>query len=234
MTAPPGPIRSRRRAAHQPLATRTTPLSLRRLNRWQAERLREDLADLYTESCATPSGGEYRGRKDFLRRLTRDTWRPGFAMLTAGTSDLAGYAFGFPVPRDGSWWSGFRGPLPQAVGQLTASGQIFAVSGIVVRPSERYNGLADRLQERLLADHRALLGATLVDRTHRAACAGFRSRGWRDIGVVYRTPGPAVLRVLVLPLGERTAAPPGDLGHHARIQRPQEHQGRGTHVRVTG
>ena len=202
MTALPGSVRPRRRADRRPLATRTTPLSLRRLNRWQAERLREDLADLYTQSCATPPGGppsgEDRGRKDFLRRLTRDTWRPGFALLTAQAPDLAGYAFGYPVPRDGSWWSGFRGPLPQAVGQFTASGQIFAISGIVVRPAERYDGLADRLQERLLADHRALLGATLVDRSCRAARAGFRSRGWRDIGVVYRPPGPTVLRALVL------------------------------------
>ncbi|MFG3262369.1 MULTISPECIES: hypothetical protein [Streptomyces] len=158
----------------------------------------------------TPPGGEYRGRQDFLRRLTRDTWRPGFAMLTAGTPDVAGYAFGFPVPCDGSWWSGFRGPLPPDVSQLTASGQIFAISGIVVRPAERYHGLADRLQERLLADHRALLGATLVDRNHRAARAGFRSRGWHDIGVVYRPPGPTVLRALVLPRGERTAAQPGE------------------------
>ncbi|MGY1495177.1 hypothetical protein ACW4TU_00785 [Streptomyces sp. QTS52] len=223
---------------HQPLATGTTPWSLRRLNRWQAERLREDLADLYTdlytESCATPPGGEDRGRKDFLRRLTRDTWRPGFAMLIAETSNLAGYAFGFTVPRDGSWWSAFRGPLPPDIAQLTASGDIFAISGIMVRPSERYHGLADRLQERLLADQRALLGATLVDRTHRAAYAGFQSRGWRDIGVIYRPPGPTVLRALVLPLGERTAAEPGDPAHRTQVQRPQEHQGRGTQVRVTG
>jgi len=180
--------------------------------------MREDLADLYAESCATSPGGEYRVRKDFLRRLTCDTWRPGFATLTAQAPDLVGCAFGFPVPRDGSWWGGLREPLPQDVEQLTTSGRVFAISGIVVRPSERYHGLADTLQEQLLGDHRALLGATLVDRTHRAACAGFRSRGWRDIGVVYRSPGPTVLRALVLPLGERTAAEPGDLAHHARIQ----------------
>ncbi|WP_234343092.1 hypothetical protein [Streptomyces fulvoviolaceus] len=218
MTAPPGPSRPRKRADHRRPATRRTPLSLRRLNRWQAESLREDLADLYAESCATAPGGEHRGRKDFLRRLTRDTWRPGFAMLTAQAPDLVGCAFGFPVPRDGSWWNGLRGPLPQDVEQLTTSGQVFAISEIVVRPSERHHGLADTLQQQLLGDHRALLGATLVDRTHRAACAGFRSRGWRDIGVVYRSPGPTVLRALVLPLGERTAAEPGDVAHHARIQ----------------
>ncbi|MFF1741025.1 hypothetical protein [Streptomyces mirabilis] len=141
------------------------PLSLRRLNRWQSEGLREDLADLFVESCATAPGWDYRGRKDFLRRLTRDTWRPGFAMLTAEAPDLVGYAFGFPVRCDGSWWSGFRGTLPQEVEQLTASGQVFAISGIVVGPSERHHGLADRLQDRLLlTDHRASLGATLVDR----------------------------------------------------------------------
>jgi GNAT superfamily N-acetyltransferase len=146
-------------------------------------------------------------------------------MLTAEAPDLVGCAFGFPVPRDGSWWSGFRGTLPQDVEQLTASGHIFAISGMVVRPSERRHGLADRLQERLLADHRALLGATLVDRTHRAACAGFQSRGWRNIGLVYRPPGPTVLRALVLPRGEPTAAEPGHVAHQARTPWPQDDQG---------
>ncbi|WP_329254460.1 hypothetical protein OG223_28410 [Streptomyces sp. NBC_01478] len=218
MTALPGPGRPRPRTGRPPLAARTTPLSLRSLNRWQAEGLREDLADLYAESRATTPGWEHRGRKDFLRRLTHDTWRPGFTMLTAQAPGLVGYTFGFPVARDGSWWAGFRGPLPQHVAQLTACGGAFAISGTVVRPSERYHGLADRLQERLLADHRALLGVTLVDRTHRAACAGFRSRGWYDIGLLYRSPGPTVLRALVLPLAERTAEEPGDLAHPARIQ----------------
>jgi hypothetical protein len=206
VTAPPRPTRSPIRAGHQPPATRTASLSLRRLNRWQAEGLQEDLADLYEESCATVPGREYRGRQNFLRRLTRDIWRPGFAMLTAEAPDLVGCAYGFPVPRDGSWWSGFRGTLPKDVEQLTASGRVFAIRGMLVRPTERHQGLADRLQERLLTDHRALLGATLVDRTHRAACAGFQSRGWRSIGLVYRPPGPAVLRALVLPRGEPTAA----------------------------
>ncbi|MGW2829614.1 hypothetical protein [Streptomyces sp. NPDC001286] len=42
---------------------------LRRLNRWQAEGLREDLADLYVESTTTLPGEEFRGRQEFLRRL---------------------------------------------------------------------------------------------------------------------------------------------------------------------
>jgi hypothetical protein len=114
---------------------------LRRLNRWQAEGMREDLADLYVESTSTASGDEYRGREDFLARLAADVRQPGFSMLVAETAALAGCAFGFPVGRDGSWWQGFRGPLPQNLEQLTASGHVFAVTAIVVHPHERSRGL---------------------------------------------------------------------------------------------
>ncbi|TKA11325.1 hypothetical protein FCI23_12550 [Actinacidiphila oryziradicis] len=145
-------------------------------------------------------------------------------MLAAEAPGLVGCAFGYPVRRDGSWWSGFRGVLPREVGQLTASGQVFAMTGMVVHPSERNRGLAGRLQERLFAGRQATLGATLVDRANRAACAGFRSWGWQDIGVVYRPPGPTVLRALVLPLAERTAAQAGGPAHHARTQRLKENQ----------
>jgi GNAT superfamily N-acetyltransferase len=199
-------------------------VSLRRLTLRQAEGLREDLADLYVRSCATTPGWEQRSRGNFLRRVAGDMRQPGFAMLAAQAPGLTGCAFGFPVRRDGSWWSGFRGALPREVGELTASGQVFAITGIVVHPSERNHGLAGRLQERLFADQQATLGATLVDRANRAACAGFRSWGWRDIGVVYRPPGPTVLRALVLPLGQRTAVEPDGLAHHARTQWPQEDQ----------
>lgn len=172
-----------------------------RLNRGQVDGLREELAELYVASCATAPGWEHRNRGDFLRRLAGDLRRPGFAMLIAGAPTLVGCAFGFPVRRDGSWWRGFRGGLPRAVEELTSSGKVFAVTGLVVRPDERNRGLAGFLQERLLADHQASLGATLVDRPNRAACAAFRSWGWRDIGEVDRLPGPAVLRALVLRAG---------------------------------
>jgi GNAT superfamily N-acetyltransferase len=174
----------------------TTRLS--RVNRGQVEELRAELADLYVESSAPAPGWEHRSRGDFLRRLAGDQRRPGFAMLIAQGPALVGCAFGFPVRRDGTWWRGFRGGLPRRIEQLTASGQVFAITGIVIHPDARYRGLAGRLQERLLADHRASLGATLVDRPNRASCAAFRSWGWREIGEVHRSPGPAVLRALIL------------------------------------
>lgn len=167
-------------------------------------------------------GEEFRGREEFLRRLADDVRLPGFDMLIAETEALAGCTYGFPVPRDGSWWQGFDGPLPQNIEQLTASGHLFAITETLVHPHERTRGLARRLQEHLLADHESSLGVTLVDPSHGAARAALKAWGWQEVGQVRRSsPGPPVLRALVLPLGERTAEHPDGLAHNDRTQRSE-------------
>ncbi|MEI5098480.1 hypothetical protein RB200_07125 [Streptomyces sp. PmtG] len=195
---------------------------LRRLNRWQAEDLGEDLADLFVESFVAAPGEDFREREEFLRRLAADVRLPGFDMLIAETEALAGCAYGFPVPRDGSWWQGFDGPLPQNIEQLTASGHLFAIAETLVHPHEQTRGLARHLQEHLLADHESSLGVTLVDPSHGAARAAFEAWGWQEVGQVHRSlPDPTVLRALVLPLGQRTAEHPDGLAHNARTQRSE-------------
>ncbi|MFC4508508.1 MULTISPECIES: hypothetical protein [Streptomyces] len=172
------------------------------------EGLREDLADLYTASRASAPGDAYRrpSRQDFSDGLIAYMRRPGFAMVVAQTDSLMGCAFGFPVRGDGSWWFGFDGALPRGVGQLTLSGRVFAFADILIRPHPQDRGLARQVQERLLTDHQASLGATLVDRADRKALAALRSWGWLDIGELRRPAGPTTFRALVLPLGERTTA----------------------------
>lgn len=184
------------------------PVRLRRLNRWLVEDLCEDLADLYVESRVTAPGDAYRrpSRQNFLDRLTTDMRRPGFAMVIAETDRLMGCAFGFPVRGDGSWWAGFDGTLPRSIDQLTVSGRVFAFADILVRPHPQDRDLARRAQERLLTDHQASLGATMVDPADRATSAALRSWGWLDIGVFRRPAGPTTFRALVLPVGERTTA----------------------------
>ncbi|MER6109221.1 hypothetical protein [Streptomyces hirsutus] len=190
--------------------------------------MREELADLYVESSRARLGEEYQGREAFLRRLTCDTRRAGFALLIGEDTAFAGCAYGFPVPREGTWWRGFDGPLPRSVEQLTASGHVFAITEIVVHPHTGDHDLARRLQQRLLADHHASLGATLVNQTDTAAFDAFRSWGWQDIGAIRRPTDQAVrrpsepvaLRALVLPFGPRTAARPDGLAHENRTQRP--------------
>ncbi|MEU9172135.1 hypothetical protein AB0D34_30815 [Streptomyces sp. NPDC048420] len=184
------------------------PARLRRLNRWLVEDLRDDLADLYAESRTTAPGDAYRSpsRQNLLNRLTADMRRPGFAMVIAETDSLMGCAFGFPVRGDGSWWLGFDGALPRGIEQLTVSGNVFAFADILIRPHPQDRELARRVQERLLTDHQATLGATLVDRADHPTLAVLRSWGWLDIGELRRPLGATTFRALVLTLGERTTA----------------------------
>ncbi|MFJ6897350.1 hypothetical protein [Streptomyces hokutonensis] len=92
--------------------------------------------------------------------------------------------------------SRFDGALPQSIEQLTASGGVFAITDILVRPQDQ--GVGRRLQERLLSDHQATLGATLV-----------------DPGEVWRPAGPTMFRALAFPVGERTTARLEGLAHDA-------------------
>lgn len=184
---------------------------LRRVNRWLVEDIREDLGDLYEESCATGSGRTYRSpsRQDFLNRLAGDIRRPGFAMVIAETDGLSGCAFGFPVLGDGSWWLGFDGALRHRIERITRSSGVFAISDTVVRPYPKDEKLAQRLQERLLTDHQAAVGATLVDHADLPTLDSLRSSGWLDIGVVRKQTSATTFRALVLPLVERTTATEG-------------------------
>jgi hypothetical protein len=181
--------------------------------------MREDLADLYVESTGTVSGGRHRERENYLARLAGDARQPRFGILVAETTTLAGCAFGFPVGRDGSWWRGFQGPLPSFVKRLTASGRVFAISSIVVHPRQHERGLPDRLQKRLCAYGHASLGVTLLERADDVAYRGFASWGWRQIGEIHRPAGPAVLRALVLPIGERISAAVDALARNAPPER---------------
>ncbi|MFJ4629063.1 MULTISPECIES: hypothetical protein [unclassified Streptomyces] len=196
-------------------------MRLRRLNRWQAEGLREDLADLYVESSDAEAGEEFNDRQKFLVRLADEVKLAGFDMLVAEAAALAGCVCGFSVPRDGSWWEGFEGPLPQNLEQLTASGHVFAILETLVHPHQHAHGLARLMQERLLADHQASLGVTLVEESARGVGRTLEGWGWREIGRIRREPDSTAVRVLVLPLGERTEDHPDGLAHNDRTQRPE-------------
>ncbi|KUM86631.1 hypothetical protein AQI94_20920 [Streptomyces pseudovenezuelae] len=189
------------------------PTRLRRVERQLVDGMREDLAELYLGSLPTAPGDAYRRchRQDFLNRLFTDMRRPECAMVIAETEVLMGCAFGFPVDRDGSWWLGFDGVLPRGVGQLTVSGRVFAFTDLLIRPHPQDRELARRVQERLLTDHRAALGATLVDRADHPTLAALRSWGWLDVGQLRRTLGATTFRALVLPFTERTTARPQGL-----------------------
>jgi hypothetical protein len=195
---------------------------LRRVNRWLALHRGEELADLYVDSRETSSHEAYRrpSRRRFLNRLASGIRRPGFAMVIAETDGLVGCAFGFPLRSDGVRWLGCDGVLPRGIEQLIVFGGVFAITGILVRPQPQDQEVARRLQARLLTDHQASLGATLVDQADRPTLAALHSWGWLDAGEIWRPISATVLRVLVLPAEKRTAVRLEDLAHDARMRWP--------------
>ncbi|MET8247362.1 hypothetical protein ABZV31_24835 [Streptomyces sp. NPDC005202] len=184
---------------------------------WDGERVRpltrcqvvdrlQELGDLYAETSGGDPWAWNQARAAFLRRLAVDVRRPGFAMLIAENTVLTGCAYGFPVCVDGPWWEGLDGYLPVNLLRLAVSGRLFAIPEILVQPSVRMRyqsrdwNLARRLQRRLLTDHGAALGVTLVHRTDVETFEALRSWGWRCVADddSRGTLQPALRRVLVL------------------------------------
>ncbi|MFD9005302.1 hypothetical protein ACFV0T_30870 [Streptomyces sp. NPDC059582] len=178
---------------------------VRPLSRLQVEDRLEELGDLY----ARTSGGDPRewdrARALFLRRLAADLRRPGFALLIAENPALMACAYGFSVCGDGLRRESFGGGLPEGLLRLAAAGRLFTVSEILVPPRVRTRyqnrdwNLARRLQRRLLTDHAATLGITLVRRSDAVTLDALRSWGWRCLEADGRGILPAApCRVLLL------------------------------------
>ncbi|WP_217143934.1 STAS domain-containing protein [Streptomyces sp. AC627_RSS907] len=171
---------------------------VRRLTRWQADGVREDIADLAAESVAGASGEAYHDRGDFLRRLAASAHRPGFALLVAETTVLVGCAFGFPVDGDGCGHRECDGRLRAIVQRLTSRARFVVLTQVVAHPHAQHRDIGLRLQHRLLTDLHSSLGVTLLHPADRAGQAAFSSWGWRNMGEVVGLPGPVAPCLLVL------------------------------------
>ncbi|MEU0599732.1 hypothetical protein ABZ484_16015 [Streptomyces sp. NPDC006393] len=191
---------SRERGSSPHAGERVRPLSRRQIE----DRLPE-LGDLYAETAGGSPWAWNQARVAFLRRLAADVQRPGFELLIAETTTLIGCAHGFPVSGDGPWWEGLDGHLSGSLLSLAAAGRLFVVSGILVPPRVRRQyqnrawNLARRLQQRLLTDHGAAVGVTLLNRSDVETFEALRSWGWRyDTDDTPPTCRPGRFRVLVL------------------------------------
>jgi hypothetical protein len=174
---------------------------LRPLTRCQVEDRLQELGELYEWT----SGGGAVARDLFLRRLAAAVRRPGFSLVVAGNTDLTGVAYGFPVRDDLHRWDGYGVCLPTSLLRLAATDRLFVIPEIVVPPQVRNHyqnrdwNLARRLQKRLLADHGASLGVTLVFRGDTAMLEALCSWGWRYVPGAGPTAHPPVpRRALVL------------------------------------
>ncbi|MFC8779943.1 STAS domain-containing protein [Streptomyces nigra] len=173
-------------------------IRLRRLTRWQAEDMREDIADLAAESVAGTAGEAYHDRGDFLHRLAVTAHRPGFALLVAETTVLVGCAFGFPVGSDSSCGRQGGGTLQEIIQRLTSCARFVVLTQVVARPHAQHRDIAHRLQQRLLTDLHSSLAVTLLHPADRGTRAAFSSWGWQNMGEVVGLPGPVAPCVLTL------------------------------------
>ncbi|MGW0828499.1 hypothetical protein [Streptomyces sp. NPDC002845] len=190
---------------------------LRSLTRRQVEDRLGELGDLYARTTGGEPGVWSQARSAFLRRLSVDVRRPGFALVVVervvpsmaavpqGATVLTGCAYGFPVRGDGTCWRGLDGCLPESLLRVAESGRLFAISEILVEHRVRAENqdrdwnLARRLQNRLLTDHAAVLGVMLVNRGDAETLDALRSWGWRHAPADAReTLLLAPCRVLVL------------------------------------
>ncbi|GAA3878723.1 STAS domain-containing protein [Streptomyces lannensis] len=173
-------------------------IRIRRLTRWQAEGVREDIADLAAESVVGTLGEAYHNRGNVLRRLAVSAHHPGFALLLAETTVLVGCTFGFPVGPDSSGRRGFEGTLQESVQRLTSHARFAVLTQVVAHPHAQHRDIARRLQQRLLTVLHSSLGVALLDPADRAGQAAFSNWGWQNMGEIVGLPGPVAPCVLIL------------------------------------
>ncbi|MDX3264714.1 STAS domain-containing protein [Streptomyces sp. MI02-2A] len=173
-------------------------IRIRRLTRWQAEGVREDIADLAAESVVGTPGEACHHRGDVLHRLAVSAHHPGFALLLAETTALVGCAFGFPVGPDSSGRRGFEGTLQESVQRLTSHARFAVLTQVVAHPHVQHRDIARRLQLRLLTVLHSSLGVALLDPADRAGQAAFSNWGWQNMGEIVGLPGPVAPCVLIL------------------------------------
>jgi GNAT superfamily N-acetyltransferase len=109
-----------------------------------------------------------------------------------------GCAYGFRVARAGDWWRAADQSLPFDLEELTASGQVFLVAGVMVLPSYRRRHVATRVLDHLLARSDAARAIALVGSGNAPALAASWSWtcAWTWIGLAGPAPtsGPAALQ----------------------------------------
>lgn len=162
---------------------------LRRLSRWQADRERDAVADLYVEAYRGTAGEAFHDRQEYLRRLGEHVQYTGFELVIASSGGaLVGSVYGYRAERDHEWWHGLHSRLPAEMAELTTAGRVFVMTELMVLPSFRRRGIATRLQEHLLSPSGIGLAVTLIDQEDVPAREALASWGWESLGKI--TPSP--------------------------------------------
>jgi GNAT superfamily N-acetyltransferase len=149
----------------------------------------EPIFQLYYETFSKPP---YRWPRDeetaFRQRLTRLAHDATFGIATARTDEeLVGFAYGYALRPDTSWWQGFVTSVPD---QLTIEweGRTFALIDFAVAAARRGQGIGRRLHDTLLNSRHESRATLAMEPAAHEARRIYEHWGWRVVG---RLRGPA-------------------------------------------
>ncbi|MGW8761005.1 GNAT family N-acetyltransferase [Streptomyces sp. NPDC055815] len=164
--------------------TAQAAIAMERMDGSTATHVMEAFKLIYAEVFAEPPYSETEdGVAAAFRRFPTQAVRHGFRAVLARTEDgeAVGMAYGHPLAPDTRWWDELAEPVPADMRREDGH-RTFGLMELAVREPWRGSGIARRLHETLLdglAAERVLLN---VHPGGEAACAAYRSWGYRKIG----------------------------------------------------
>ena len=171
------------------------------LDRTQAAARADELQALHAEVYADPPYGRNDDAALFADRFRVQRRQPGFVLAEARHGGyLVGYAAGMPLRPSSSWWRNLTAPLPEEITTEHPS-RTFALVELLVRASWRRQGVAQALQDLILANRPEERATLTVLPAATPAQNAFRKWGWRKVART-RDPGGGspVYDVLVIAL----------------------------------
>ncbi|MBO0802827.1 MAG: hypothetical protein J2P25_07100 [Nocardiopsaceae bacterium] len=121
----------------------------------------------------------------FRNRLARAVKRPGFEVALAGRGpDVAGFAFGYPLPGDDTyWWAGLRPEPPEGFTAETGS-RTFVLAEIEVRKEHQGGGVGRQLHDLLLGSRHEQRATLAVNPGAETPHEIYQHWGWSLAGQV--------------------------------------------------
>ncbi|HYN92565.1 MAG TPA: GNAT family N-acetyltransferase [Pilimelia sp.] len=146
-----------------------------------ARPLLDRLVEVYLEVYGD-TGDPFHAEDRYRRQLAGHLTAPGWRLVTAAVgAELAGYAYGFPLPAHSRWWEGLRTAVPANFTDEDGT-RTFAVSEIMVRVRWRRRGVARALHDALLAGRPEPRATLLADPANVPAQTAYADWGWRKVG----------------------------------------------------
>ncbi|MFI5672745.1 GNAT family N-acetyltransferase [Streptomyces sp. NPDC051704] len=158
----------------------------------------DDLAPVYEAVFAEPPYNEGpRDVAEFLERYQREHKTPGFRLVLARDGgELAGFAYGLPLPSTTAWWSGFLNTdLPEEFTREDGH-RTFVVMELAVLASRRGQGIGRALHTALL-DGVTAERVTLTVRPEASAAAWYEHLGYQLVGLTQPWDGAPVYRSMI-------------------------------------